>query len=294
MEGHLYIHIGPPKTATTSIQVGLQQFSDPSYVYSGARQPKIIQQLDISNVLLRYASGYLGEESTAFITAIDNIKNNIESGINVVISEEMFLVWQKESSFWSKIRKLDAALVEIPHSYIITIRDPVDALPSYYQELYSGLSIGEKWNAQQFFKHERCDCYNYVKVIRFVESLKQTIRLIHFEAITQPEVKISTILGLGCGINGSITINKENIGRKNVEGRRDLPTIDLSDFLRIDMLQPVKSFIKRRAPAAFDGMKHFSGKVNITKQQNFSLEIAEPRLSELRQSFISALEYMKN
>ncbi len=290
MSGHLYIHIGPPKTATTSLQLGLQRCLDPSFAYLGTRQPRALENLDESRVILAFASG---RESGDLVEIIKRIKDLISAGKTVFLSEEMFLVWQPQSSFWDKLKRLEEALLDIPHSYIMTLRDPIDALPSYYQEVYAGLSMPEKWNAQRFFKHERCDSFDYMKVTRFIESLNQDIRLIDFKLLTRSEISFKELLGSEVNLSGTISILKENVGGKNKDNKRSMPPITLTDVFRYRSFQRIKNFSKSHLPDFFRYVKVFSEKFRIRGHRHEFITVHEPRLSELRQSYFEALEYAK-
>lgn len=291
MSGHLYIHIGPPKTATTSLQLGLQRLSDPSFSYLGVRQPRNPQSIDESKVLYSYASGDLSDDAVELLRAIKNIKDLTSSGITVFISEEMFLVWHATSSFWDKLRRLEAVIADIPHSYVMTLRDPIDALPSYYQELHSGLPISEKRNEKRFFLHERCDCYDYMKVIHFIESLDQRVLLVDFDYLSKGTIDLSAILGTVSHSFGAIELSTENAGVKSTNKKRQLAPVTISDITRSGPLKRVKELMRERAPTVFDRAKSALGKLEVTRRVDRVVNISEPRLSDLRHSYFSALKH---
>jgi hypothetical protein len=209
--GHLFIHIGPPKTATTSLQYAFQNFSFPRFKYLGVHQPRGVKESSVSSVLLSHINGV---KSAEISKAVEEIKALTLVGTICVISEEMFLVEKIGNEIFKKLTTLDVALAEIPRTYLITVRRPIDALPSYYQEMFSRLPSAMRKNEQLFFQSARCDCYDYPKIFTWFASRGVQVKFIDFDILKAGEVEAQYLFGPESGLAGVFRLPKENIGRR--------------------------------------------------------------------------------
>lgn len=232
MKGHLFLHLGPPKTATTSLQIALQSLDLPNFVYLGAHQPRdpsVTHPSDLIHTFCLHESAALSSELEMFVTTIHK---RLEQGGTVVLSEEGFLVWEERAHFWEKLARLEQLFSELPHTYIITVRDPKDALPSYYQELYPRLSVAEKLRPEQFFEHGRCDCYDYQKLKSWFDQRGLAVRLLDFTRLASGSLSLRELLGSACSHDSTLAIPLANAGRRGNDGddvnSRILPAITLA------------------------------------------------------------------
>lgn len=126
--GKIYVHIGLPKTATTSLQKDFfEKLPSKRFSYLGVLQ---FRKERIQHTEFKKFSYFLNSNKGA-----DDIKEMFTSIINkgkdVVISEEMIVVgdWRQ------KIKNLKEILKGFNYHILITIRNPLDGLLSYYYEL---------------------------------------------------------------------------------------------------------------------------------------------------------------
>ena len=117
----LYLHVGPPKTATTSLQFALQSGNGP-FVYMGVTQPRGIKEQENSALLHNAIAGkFVNVESVESV--LGRIRQAINTDNNVVISDEMFLV-DGLVNHQVKLARLSESLNDIPVVLIISLRNP--------------------------------------------------------------------------------------------------------------------------------------------------------------------------
>lgn len=124
----IYIHIGLPKTATTSLQTVLFPNLEKEKInYLGLFQPRSSDKNHIINSLYNSIST---ENNMAEVQWL--MQNELDKGIDVLVSEEMITVdnWQE------KIENLFKIVSKYNYQFIVTVREPVSAMFSYYVELY--------------------------------------------------------------------------------------------------------------------------------------------------------------
>ena len=64
------------------------------------------------------------------------IDHALKSGIDLILSEEMLLVSQHGAGFEQKLQRLGQVVNLYPSVIIISLREPVAALKSFYAEIY--------------------------------------------------------------------------------------------------------------------------------------------------------------
>lgn len=180
------VHIGLPKTATTSLQIDvfskLRNIQDINYV--GIYQPR----KDIQTELFKKFYYYLltGKDINEII---DLIKIEIEKGRNILISEEMIVgvsAGDTSNDSWrQKIHNLSLLLQNFDYKVIVTVREPSKALFSYYVE---GYHIFKKLN-QSFLEvaltHECMKIFHYGIFFNYLLNYfpKHRISVYKFEEI---------------------------------------------------------------------------------------------------------------
>lgn len=159
------IHAGPPKTGTTSIQTFLQESSLSRVCYLGVFQPR--HENEYRNRLRDKIYAYLngGHEEVSEIQEF--IEDVLDSKEVAVFSEEMIL---HGLNWKSKVDRLYSIFGHFDPRVSICLRDPKDALPSYYQEIYSNLDKTFRSEFRQFVNSEYGEIYNYREVEKCFES----------------------------------------------------------------------------------------------------------------------------
>ena len=104
MKGRVFLHVGPPKTATTALQLAFEDLRHPKYVFGGTFQPRVRNKDSLADVLVKATGG----DGEAAATVIERVKNSLVDGDIVLISEEMLSLEQKAVPMCEKIERLGA------------------------------------------------------------------------------------------------------------------------------------------------------------------------------------------
>ena len=201
----IFIHIGLPKTATSTLQMDVfPKINTSKITYLGINEPRENIQNPIFSFFMK--SIYSGIE-------VDYIKHllaeELKKGKNLLISEEMIVVgdWKQ------KILNLARIIKDFDYQLIITVREPAEAMFSYYVELY------------HIFKKEKLTFYDtaiyndYMKIFYykcFIQHLlkyfeKDRINIFKFEEIIK-----GNILGIEkvLSISQNFEIQNNNFRKK--------------------------------------------------------------------------------
>lgn len=291
MSGLLHIHIGPPKTASTSVQLALQSVELPGFHYLGTHQPREQDERGFSSLLHAYCSGQTNEISSDLAERILDIRDWISAGDTVVLSEELFLVWEERAHFWTKLERLECVFKDLPRSYVFTMRDPKDALPSYYQELYTRLSAPEKLKPNLFFDHRRCDCYDYASLASWFVKHDIPFRPLDFDSLKAGSLSLREFLGPESPFDYEILLPNANQSLKGkADAARILQSVTLADFSRIARLQRMKERVRQHAPSAFRCLKRWANRIAVRPPRESELLIPEDRLAQLEASYRTTRE----
>ena len=151
----LFVHIGLPKTATTSLQIDLfPRINQERLIYLGVYQPREKEQKQIYKYFYKAVNTGQEIEKTNSL-----LKTQLDKGINLLISEEMTVVTDKKYTWREKIYNLFKVLIGLDYYLIVTVREPVSAMFSYYVELYS-LFRNENFS-NTVFKNDAMKIYHY-------------------------------------------------------------------------------------------------------------------------------------
>lgn len=154
------IHIGLPRTASTTLQSDVFPRVDPSRVhYVGVRQPRGWGTDELYWPLLDAVwTGQRMEAARALLA-----KSLSSRGV-VFLSEEMILVSQGENTWRRKLERLAALLQGQDHQLIATFREPAGALFAYFAEIYPTLPPGSTF--ERFaYESEAAEIYHYGKLL---------------------------------------------------------------------------------------------------------------------------------
>lgn len=233
MTGRVFLHVGPPKTGTTSLQLALQQLALPRLHYVGVSQPRAdFENADI-RLLSAISKGTVTFASEPARTLRSTLEERITSGDTVVISEEMFVVANDEATIRKQLRNVVEFLGGLPLTAVVTLRDPRAAIPSYFQEIYSSLPIGLTRNLDSFARDGRNFCYDYFALCEFIEALEVDIQLADFNRIAAGSASLAVILGPNCDIDGDLNFPKANSSRFGAtDETRFIPKADLINLSR--------------------------------------------------------------
>lgn len=191
-KGKLIFHIGPPKTATTSLQYFFQTLNSDKIKFCGVYQPRN----PLRNKFIIQIYKYILAENVV----IDDIKQNIENLLKiyeyVIFSEEVYLVEDPNMAFYKKLERLYSIIGEFNPTIIFCIRNVKECLPSYYQERFIKLPKKYQNDYSLFEKSPHCHCYKYRELEKFlIKTGFNNVNPIFFKKLVKNEYKLYQIFG---------------------------------------------------------------------------------------------------
>ncbi len=249
------VHIGPPKTATTSLQTSLQQRTlEPTFFFGGTFQPRTMNRGSLSHAL--HEAVVAGDRNSQSIERVrKELSSHVEHGRRVLISEEMFLHPSHGRTISQKLTMLGFILEPFVSRVVITLRDPVQCLPSYYQEVFDTLSFAHKMSFSRFCRSDLSLAYDYEYIVRQLESVGlQRVSFIAYRDVETGELPLSS---LSPEFDGAIRLSRQNSSKMEKDTRliRGLRVADIARgpgirrFLRLNDLN-THPFTRRLAAAA--------------------------------------------
>lgn len=232
MSVDIIVHIGPPKTATTSLQLALEQACPDQIAYGGTFQPRARNTQSLSDALYWYCAGApFGWPDLAELQ--DRLRCEVAAGKTVLLSEEMLLVERDFITVADILRNLSRVVDGFRCRIVITARKGALALPSYYQEIHSSLPLALKFSFDAFCQDRRAACYDYSALCRMLQDAGlHDIRLIDFDALVAGQVDLGALTGCAAFDGVTLPIAHENSGRTGTgtgtrTGARLIPAITL-------------------------------------------------------------------
>lgn len=205
---NLFIHLGPPKTGTTSFQNLLQELEVEEWSYGGISQPRSGKK-ELSQLIFNYCSGK--DDDLKFVC--NEIDSQFKKKKNIFISEEMFLVHQKKSSLTDKLSRLNVIAANYNTTYIYVSRSVESVLPSYYQERYANLPEEYQKKFEKFCYSEYCKAYNLSFIKKQLGSVSPFIN-IQFEDFIDKHKNLFDLMKIslfkGISLNGNV-LNKSKV-----------------------------------------------------------------------------------
>lgn len=216
MKHRVYCHIGLPKTATTTLQLDYFPHLDKSrYVYLGVAQPRGDAQSDVLYTQIMKAINS-GEGIEAASVALQlRIKKERKS---IVFSEEMLTVSVSNLPWQEKLLRLKEVLEGTDYSLLVTVREPVSAMFSFYLELYSRFRDENEGFGDLAMKHNDFFIYHYDKLFSEMVPLfgKDNIHLQRFESLVAGEyAEVNKFLGHPVMESSFSGLNNHNAKKKN-------------------------------------------------------------------------------
>jgi len=225
------IHIGPPKTATTSIQAALEKVVDSQFYYAGAFHPR---QKNANSLGERIYNACKSDRTTEdeFGLIVREMRTLSRQHAVFFLSEEQFLVDLVPTSQlkFTQLRKL---LAEFDCRIVLTLRRPDEALFSYYQQMFEIVFPLHVSGFSAFCRHRIASCYDYFSVCKKLHNIGFTdLCLIEFDRLIEGRSNLADITG--CAELSHISLdlaheNKGGIGLSKAE--RVLPDVTLKSTL---------------------------------------------------------------
>lgn len=224
MTGRLFLHIGPPKTATTSLQAALEALVHPRYAYAGVYQPRERNEGSLASHLHHAVLG----NTAATQNAVEGIESLLSAGKVVLLSEEMLSLEQQGITTEAKIARLGEILTGIETTMVVTLRSPTEGLASLYQELYPGLPLDLQLDFTRFCISGRSQCFDYMGLKEDLELVGlEDIRWLNFSSILGGALTTRDIFGQYDLWNGeALSLPQLNVSAQGAGGGRKLPGVN--------------------------------------------------------------------
>lgn len=184
----MVIHIGPPKTATTSLQNFFMSCSNERFIYLGINQPRAAKKT--SDIFEWVVNGKSSQIRTQLESALSKKKN-------VVLSEEMLVFHQEHSSITEKLHRLHTLLGDFDPIICFATRDLSTVLFSYYVEVFHLLSRKLQLSFSKFQTSRYCDCYRYQHLVTTMREIG--FRRFHsfpFRSLVDGQLMLSDVIGI--------------------------------------------------------------------------------------------------
>ncbi|HAV13203.1 MAG TPA: hypothetical protein DCX06_06905 [Opitutae bacterium] len=187
----LFVHIGLPKTATTTLQRDLfPVFCEANgWDYGGLRYPRN-WNLSENSLYGAFMNGvYFGR----YELFSDQLSQRADPIRPVLLSDEMITVSTSRSTWKHNLENLKALLEGEDYRILVTLRPPVDAIFSYYLERYDYFKRAYGRFSEDLLKSEDMEIYRYSEFIPRLEANFDPDRL-HYASIGQiSHLKFSNI-----------------------------------------------------------------------------------------------------
>lgn len=229
----LFLHIGPPKTASTAFQQFMQSHAA-TFHYGGTSQPRDFHGAELSS-RLHYACAYPATDPPGTVPLAIRVPTEIsrllESGRNLLVSEEMFLV-DHFSTHQEKLTRLSLLLSDIPTTIILVVRDPVAGLSSLYQQLYANLPIAQQLQFTRFLRTNQARVFDYEHLSRLLRANGfDDVRCIGFDSLVSAGLMSTDIFGRHEGDAFRVALPTGNASKKIRGGtHRYFPPIRLGSI----------------------------------------------------------------
>lgn len=293
MTGRLYLHIGPPKTATTALQYAFESIADENLIYGGTFQPRERNGGSLSDVLLRAMGGTAGRDRLDEV--VRQIAAAIRSGKSVVISEELFGL-SMATPMADKLAFLGQCFAGLPTTIILCIRNPQEAIPSLYQEIYRSQPFLTKLNFSKFCRSQAPDCYDYRKIISLLQGAGfDTIRIIGFEQVCSGNLTTRDLFD-----DPTLPDRTLTLPRVNTSATRDASPVRRFEPISLKLLTQTRLYgrLRNRLPVLRGGWGErlviLLGWIRIPGSEYRALTIPKEQVDHFSESYAYACNYRDN
>jgi len=164
MRRKIFVHIGLPKTATTSLQRDMFPRLD-HLEYAGVYSPRS-WEFDTNTIYGAFMVGMYSGDPVYFKRALELV----EQQRAVLISDEMITVVTEKSDWKQNLKNVRSLLDGHDYRLLITIRDPLDAMFSYYVERYDYFRVNYKVFDQQILDSIDMEIFRYQSFLSYIKN----------------------------------------------------------------------------------------------------------------------------
>lgn len=265
----------------------------PGLIYLGVLQPR--HQFDNHNagLLVGIARGNVLPTQPQAEALHAALAQQIAAGKTLVLSEEMLLVGKDADAIRALLRRIAVFLDGLPTTLIVTLRDPAETIPSYYQQIFHSLPVDLALDFARFAANGRNFCYDYAALFDFIETLPLDLHLVDFDRIKSRLLFLSQFLGPHCHIEAPLSLSVLNVSHRNAgQDARSLPNVTLS---RLSSLVIVDSAIKKFGLRRFRGWRLLAAlarRISLRKSRFVSLEMDAVTRAHFAESYAQARQHL--
>lgn len=289
MSGRLFLHIGPPKTATTSLQVALEGLAHPRYRFLGTLQPRARNADSPAQRVYRAVM----QDSAGPV--VSELRDLVGTGAVVVLSEEMLPLQQSGLATGEKIARLGRILSGIPTTVLITLRDPVEALPSLFQELRPGLPLALQLSFARFCTDGLTECYDYARLADHLAGAGLAdLRWIDFRRIAAGCLTTADLFGgHDLWTATPLSLERLNAGAAAGSGARRVDRTSLRAIGRSGLVRGAIDRLGLRGTALVRWAASISERIKLGPESYDRLKVPARRAEPLRDGYRAMLERMQ-
>lgn len=276
MAARLFIHLGPPKTGTTALQLALERLVCSKFLYGGKYNLDGTRKYDLSKQLYEFSCAN-DVTSEIYDHMVNDIANKISQDVNVIISDEMFLMpGGLKEGIARKIEALGRLSKRIPVSVIVTARSPKEGLPSLYQHEFNWLPLSQRISLKAFCESERAKAFDYGAIeALLIRSGITEIHAIDFAELATGSLDLSLLVKGEPSADSVLKIGQENVSQKVGDGFRSFPSTSLHSLGRQKFVQRLLALGRLRQSKFTRKVIEFSKKIQISKSSG--REVRLPR-----------------
>ena len=291
MTPSIIVHIGPPKTATTSLQLALEEISHPNFHYAGTFQPRARNADSLCQRLYRVCSGKSPHQDD-IKNVRGELKSHLQEGKTIFLSEETFLLEQDHASIHSKIKLLRSVLAGFDCKILISARPGKSALPSLYQERFNSLPMPLQIDFSAFCRDKRSACYNYSDICKMLEgSGFDDIIISEFDKLSSGSVTLAMLTGCPEFKLNTLTLPKANGGHLGVgESGRRLPRVSLKSFGRFSAIKLLIQKLRLRSLPGYGSLTGVLDRITLAGAGEHTLKVPDEVANRLDHSYRQAVD----
>lgn len=287
----IFVHVGLPKTATTTLQKQIFSSIDTvSLTYIGVLQPRNIPQ----NVLYKelHRAVFSGKE----ISKTQNLlETELNKGKDLLFSEEMFVLSSKEDGWKHNMENLFKILHKFDYYIIITVREPVNAMTSFFIQKYKKYKRKGKSFYEIAMFDDSLKIYHYEVFFSFLHKVfnRERIFVKKFEELIQNDFDdLLQLLEVKNCDKLLKNYNKKNKADNGVIVRYNLSLINDKTILFLKKMGIMNLFEKLNMKSSMTKVYFFLNKKFQIKKQKIVFYPPEEELKKLRIDLSDQTKYL--
>lgn len=192
----LVIHIGPPKTATTSLQAALDGALPGDVDFLGAYQPRGRNGATGCHVVNDWCKDPGLGASARVRDFLARVDANTRDGITSIVVEEGLLDSSQQVGWDSKIAHLGQLLAPRGAVPALTLRDPRDGVLSLHREFSDHLGVLARHNVLAFIRTHQCRVFDYRHLLATLgQAGFASVRLLAFDSLVRDGIALGRLTG---------------------------------------------------------------------------------------------------